>query len=332
VKKKEIVKVRNEDFPLVSVIIPSFNSARTIDSCIKSILNQTYQNLEIIVVDDGSSDCTLESASKHNVLVIPLKENSGAPHAMNVGAEKARGEYVFFMDADALAPQWLIKKAVDLLIENTSCVAVGGWYIPNAGHALYSLIVHINMLNRSRAPKQVQVYEGKVDPQIYGCFLGFRRFLFNKEKFSETLKAIYDREFMARLTNKSYKVMFARDLFVFHPVPSTLSKIVKTIFVQSMWMAVAGKKCPVIIKYHLFILLMVMSALVLGFLISPLVLVFFFTAYTIVQLLRFLRVRRLFLLSFKKILTLVALTYILTTTTTIGFVLGLVITPSSYWK
>ena len=132
--------MEKESLPLVSVIIPAYNSVKTIGKCLDSLKNQTYKNLEIIVVDDGSHDETLALVSKFNVTILSLEENRGAPHAMNVGAEKANGAHVFFIDADAWAPNWLIEKAVNLLMEDSSYAAVGGWYIPIGGHKLSSLL------------------------------------------------------------------------------------------------------------------------------------------------------------------------------------------------
>jgi len=319
-------------FPLVSIVVPSFNSAKTIGACVESIQNQTYPNLEIIVVDDGSTDETLVNASKYGVHVIALKENRGAPHAMNVGAEKAEGKHIFFLDSDIVAPQRLIERAVNLLIRNTDCAAVGGWYVPTDGHKAYSLLLRIGMYNRLHATRQVQIFEGKVDPKIYGCFLGFRRNVFDKEKFSEKLKAIYDREFMARLTSKGYKVLFSRNLFVFHPTPPTLSGILKTVLVQSMWMSIAGRKSPVIIKYHLSLLLMTVLILFLSWLVSPMILALVFLTYLTTHLLLFLRVRRYFLITPKKLLILAALTCLITIATLAGFTLGFIAKPKSYWK
>lgn len=330
--KKKVGILEKDVFPLVSIVIPSFNAEKTIGQCLESIKNQSYQNLEVIVVDDGSMDETLVSASKYDASIITLKENRGAPHAMNVGAEFAKGEYIFFLDSDAWAPKWLIEKAVNILTKNADYAAGGGWYVPTNGHKLYSLLVNINMFSRLHGTEQVQVYEGTADPQVYGCFLVFRRNVFNKEKFSEEFKAIYDREFMARLAGKGYKIFFAKDLFVFHSVPSTLFKIVKNIRIQSMWMGVVGKKCPIITKYYVSLLFAAISALVLSLFISPLVLALVFVAYTAAQLLHFLMARRHFLISLRQVLSLVALTYIVTISSVVGFTIGLFVRPRSHWK
>jgi len=90
---------------LVSVIIPVYNAEKYLDVCIQSIINQTWSNIEIILVDDGSTDGSLKIAQKHlvnaNVKVIEQK-NRGASAARNAGLKLAKGDYIQFLDADDL--------------------------------------------------------------------------------------------------------------------------------------------------------------------------------------------------------------------------------------
>jgi glycosyltransferase involved in cell wall biosynthesis len=90
--------------PLVSVVMPSFNSADTIEATLRSVVAQTYPAFEIIVVDDGSSDDTVARAravpSERPILVEAEGRNQGAPRARNRGAELAKGEFLAFLDSD----------------------------------------------------------------------------------------------------------------------------------------------------------------------------------------------------------------------------------------
>ena len=89
---------------MVSVIIPAYNVERYIGKCIDSVVKQSYKDLEIIIVDDGSSDGTRDiicSSAKADKRITPIyKENGGASSARNIGLEHATGEYVYFIDAD----------------------------------------------------------------------------------------------------------------------------------------------------------------------------------------------------------------------------------------
>lgn len=90
--------------PLISIIIPVFNVSNKLDTCIKSIINQTYSNLEIILIDDGSTDDSLsicekykKSDSRIKLISIP---NGGVSNARNIGIENSTGMYIGFVDSD----------------------------------------------------------------------------------------------------------------------------------------------------------------------------------------------------------------------------------------
>jgi glycosyltransferase EpsJ len=86
---------------LISVIIPTYNASSFLSQCLENILSQTYNKLEIIVVDDGSTDDTVQVAKRYPVELIQ-QENQGAASARNAGINAATGEYLHFMDADDL--------------------------------------------------------------------------------------------------------------------------------------------------------------------------------------------------------------------------------------
>lgn len=89
---------------LISIIVPCYNSERFVKKCVDSILVQTYKNIEIILVNDGSTDSTPaildEYASKDTRIKVINKENGGLSDARNVGIDKALGSYIIFIDSD----------------------------------------------------------------------------------------------------------------------------------------------------------------------------------------------------------------------------------------
>ncbi len=90
---------------MISIIIPVYNQANKLEKCLQTIKSQVYKNYEIIIVDDGSSDnlddVVHKNKSNFESFFYFKQENKGAPSARNLGKSKARGEYLFFCDADA---------------------------------------------------------------------------------------------------------------------------------------------------------------------------------------------------------------------------------------
>ena len=88
----------------VSIIIPAYNCEKYIFECLESVINQTYSNLEIIIIDDGSTDNTSEICQRFekidNRIIYTWQENSGVSKARNKGIDLAKGKYIVFIDAD----------------------------------------------------------------------------------------------------------------------------------------------------------------------------------------------------------------------------------------
>ncbi|MEM2126856.1 MAG: glycosyltransferase family 2 protein, partial [Candidatus Bathyarchaeia archaeon] len=102
--------------PLVSVVIPTFNSEKTIEDCLKSIKNQTYRNIEIIIVDNYSQDKTIKIAKKYDVLIFSKKLGRSA--ARNFGAKKTMGDFLLFLDSDMVLTPKVIQECVEKIIKN----------------------------------------------------------------------------------------------------------------------------------------------------------------------------------------------------------------------
>ena len=103
---------------LVSVIIPAYNREKTIEKAVQSVLDQTYKDIEVIVVDDGSTDATVsvvKDIGDKRVKCISLDKNSGACRARNKGIEKARGRYIAFQDSDDIWKSEKLEKQIAIL-------------------------------------------------------------------------------------------------------------------------------------------------------------------------------------------------------------------------
>lgn len=114
--------MNHQNNPLVSVIVPVYNVEQYLDECLYSIRQQTYENLEIIVVEDCSTDGSLNTLAKHledyRVKLIKHEKNSGLSAARNTGIDAAKGDYIMFVDSDDLVRLSLIELCVKYAVVN----------------------------------------------------------------------------------------------------------------------------------------------------------------------------------------------------------------------
>lgn len=105
--------------PKVSVVIPTYNHARYVTWAVESVLRQKYPNLEIIVVDDGSTDDTAQRLQPYqNRINYIYKSNGGTPNALNHGLQRATGEYICWLSADDMFLKGKLEKQVQLMEAN----------------------------------------------------------------------------------------------------------------------------------------------------------------------------------------------------------------------
>lgn len=134
--------------PVVSVLIPVYNVEKYLGRCLKSIMKQTLSNIEIICVNDGSTDKSAEIleeySKKDSRIVIVTKENGGLPSARNAGLDAARGTYVGFVDSDDYIEPRMFEKLVNAARKNSSEVVICGANIfpekPRADQWLYDTL------------------------------------------------------------------------------------------------------------------------------------------------------------------------------------------------
>lgn len=118
---------------LVSIIVPVYNTSKYLEKCLYSLIEQTIQNIEIIVVNDGSTDDSLKIAKniakKDNRIKVFSKPNGGLSSARNFGIEKSSGEYIGFVDSDDYVKENMFEQLYNMVEENHAKMAVCGWYL-----------------------------------------------------------------------------------------------------------------------------------------------------------------------------------------------------------
>ena len=175
---------RNRKMNLISIIVPVYNVERYLDECVKSIIGQTYQNIEVILVDDGSTDhsaaiCDRWAEVDDRIRVIH-KPNGGLSDARNCGLETAKGEYIYFIDSDDYIDHSLCEKAMDVFkTENVDLVVFGVARTTETGDIISTDFVEKCFLSKKAA--LAELYSGQI--KNYAVNKVYKRELWNKVRF-----------------------------------------------------------------------------------------------------------------------------------------------------
>lgn len=181
---------------LISVIMPIYNSEEKLERCIDSVAMQSYKNLEIILIDDGSTDNSSKICKKWENKDDRIKyyyiNNSGVSVARNTGLKKAKGEYIYFIDSDDYLDLNVIKNLYNNL-KNETLVGVNHYKIL----PLEKKILPLNSLYKSN-----EVVKGILENKIKGvvwCFLFSKEIIIrNNLLFDEKAKFMEDTIFLIR--------------------------------------------------------------------------------------------------------------------------------------
>jgi glycosyltransferase involved in cell wall biosynthesis len=200
-------KFKTEKQPLISIIIPTYNYGHLISETIDSILAQTYNNLEIIVVDDESTDNTEEVISKYLFAVkyyyIKHQGAKTPAHAMNYGISIAKGEYIAFLGADdKLAPKYIEKCYNQYIIANMKNINLG---------LVWTGLHYFGNLNKIQLPIITQTrwrYDFLLNPSgQLGAMLVPKSVYDKVGKFDEKIIGLEDWDMAIRILLAGYKAM-----------------------------------------------------------------------------------------------------------------------------
>ena len=196
---------------IVSVVIPNRNKGKSLVHCLAALYRSTYLSFEVIVVDDGSEDNSLEVARSFPCTLISLRHSVGAAEARNFGARRARGRLLFFVDSDCIVEQHTLTQMVAAFSGCGKRVVVGGTYTErpfDAGFFSFfqSILVHYSE-TKNQNPDYVATHALAMDTEQFRRSGGFAR---------QFLPILEDVDFTHRLRRNGYRLLMHPKLQVQH--------------------------------------------------------------------------------------------------------------------
>lgn len=216
---------------LISIIIPIFNLENYLPNCIDSIVKQTYKNIEIILVDDGSTDgsiniCRAYERQDKRVRVIKKKENEGAGMARNAGIDIAKGQYIMFIDGDDFVANNYVEELFKMLLKTNADIAIC------RGKSVYNFkrirrmenekLINYEYMNSAKALENI-CYQRKITPGPWGKI--FKKHLFENLRFPNT--GYEDLAIIYRLIDNAKIIVFSpieKYYYLQHKNNTTLGK------------------------------------------------------------------------------------------------------------
>ena len=192
----------------ISIIVPIYNAGKKLNKCIDSILNQTYKNIEILLVNDGSTDNSLEICERYKSIddriILINKKNEGSIQARKTGIDNSSGDYIMFVDADDWVDNNIVSIMYDELKKYKCDIVVSNSY------KVFSNRAFIKKSNNSHYFKDEKLYEKEeiknelVEAYLYGhpfpaslfCKLYKRNLLIGSGKYLEKIKFLGDDLFL----------------------------------------------------------------------------------------------------------------------------------------
>lgn len=204
---------------LISVIIPIYNVEKYLDRCLKSIISQSYKNIEIILIDDGSKDASSkicdDYAKSDNRIRVIHKKNEGVAIARNLGIKKATGKYITFIDADDYVEKDYVKILYELCRDHD--VSIVGTIDENDEQVVISKSKSmIKIANGKEAIKEMLVTN-----RFFGwtCWNKmYKTEIVKNVKFREKVKIAEDVEFLYNVIKKAKKVNIDTSYKLYHYV------------------------------------------------------------------------------------------------------------------
>lgn len=246
----------------VSIIIPVYNSEKTLKKCIESVINQTYKNIEILIINDGSKDKSLnimnEYKNKDERIIVINQKNKGLSGARNTGINNATGDYITFIDSDDYIKPNLVKDTIKIF-EEYECDVVRNNYelsYENGKTKLRNEMYEENRIINIEEKKEELIQNillGKV--QSYSWLLTIKREILDKNnlKFDEDIFFMEDIVFIIKLIFCIKNIYFVREpnYFYYQSNENSLTKDTKKYVKNINNILVMKKRLEKILKMHI---------------------------------------------------------------------------------
>jgi len=202
----------------VSIILPLYNSEKFIESCFNSLLNQTFKNYELIILDDCSTDKTREILDKKNIKYYKNEKNLGFPSNLNKGLKMAKGDYIMIVDQDMVYDKNYLR---DMMSDPKDIMAGRCYYYAGdnlKGRTIRGFGIKVNLFTGKTTVHCRDRYDYNFDyPNLIriksaGCgTLVFKKEVFNKVKFDENLYKYYvDIDFCYKAKEHGFKMFLSK--------------------------------------------------------------------------------------------------------------------------
>ncbi|HMN33648.1 MAG TPA: glycosyltransferase [Chitinophagaceae bacterium] len=208
-----------DNTPLISVIIPVYNVEKFLPQCIESVLNQTYTNLEIILINDGSIDNSLEICTKYKDLdsrvQVINKMNQGAGYARNDGIKAAKGVYIYFMDSDDFIEKDTFLRLSQYFLFDPDIIQFGFRRINESGKYLNEVIppeLSIEDLQNNKE-NLAKILKSGVGLAVWDKIIK-RELIVNNNLLFENINRVEDAAYNISLYSKSKKIISVPYSFV----------------------------------------------------------------------------------------------------------------------
>lgn len=164
--------------PFISIIIPNYNGAATIEKCLRAAFASDYDDFEVVVVDDCSTDESIEIIGRFPCRLIRLDSNQGAAKARNMGARHSRGDILFFTDADCLLKRDALAIAHETISRAGTGAVVGGTYTKMPYDRKFfsifqSVYIHYSELKNRKNPDYIATHALVIERRLFEMSGGF---------------------------------------------------------------------------------------------------------------------------------------------------------------